>query len=86
MEHRPIIAIFPGSFDPITNGHLDVIRRGIKLFDHLIIAVGQNPGKSEFFTKDERVQMIQELVVDLPRTTVESYDCPRPPCPTARCL
>ena len=75
MEHRPIIAIFPGSFDPITKGHLDVIRRGNKLFDQLIIAVGQNPGKSEFFTKDERVQMIQELVVDLPRTTVESYDC-----------
>jgi len=75
MEHRPIIAIFPGSFDPITNGHLDVIRRGNKLFDHLIIAVGQNPGKSEFFTKDERVEMIRELVSDLPRTTVESYDC-----------
>ena len=75
MEHRPIIAIFPGSFDPITNGHLDVIRRGIKLFDQLIIAVGQNPGKSEFFTKDERVEMIQELVAELPRVTVESYDC-----------
>ncbi len=75
MEHRPITAIFPGSFDPITNGHLDVIRRGNKLFDNLVIAVGQNPGKSEFFTKDERVKMIRELVTDLPRVTVESYDC-----------
>ncbi len=75
MEHRPVIAIFPGSFDPITNGHLDVIRRGNKLFDNLVIAVGQNPGKSEFFTKDERVEMIRELVTDLPRVTVESYDC-----------
>ncbi|MCD6174484.1 MAG: pantetheine-phosphate adenylyltransferase [Planctomycetes bacterium] len=75
MEHRPITAIFPGSFDPITNGHLDVIRRGNKLFDNLVIAVGQNPGKSEFFTKDERVEMIRELVADLPRVTVESYDC-----------
>lgn len=75
MEHRPVIAIFPGSFDPITNGHLDVIRRGNKLFDSLVIAVGQNPGKSEFFTKDERVEMIRELVTDLPRVTVESYDC-----------
>ncbi len=75
MEHRPITAIFPGSFDPITNGHLDVVHRGNKLFDNLIIAVGQNPGKSEFFTKDERVKMIRELVSDLPRVTVESYDC-----------
>ena len=75
MEHKPITAIFPGSFDPITNGHLDVIRRGNKLFDNLVIAVGQNPGKSEFFTKDERVEMIRELVTDLPRITVESYDC-----------
>ena len=75
MEHRPITAIFPGSFDPITKGHLDVIHRGNKLFDYLIIAVGQNPGKSEFFTKAERVEMIKELVADLPRVTVESYDC-----------
>lgn len=75
MEHRPITAIFPGSFDPITNGHLDVIQRGNKLFDHLIIAVGQNPKKSEFFTKNERVEMIRELVSDLPRVTVQSYDC-----------
>lgn len=75
MEHKPITAIFPGSFDPITNGHLDVIHRGIKLFDHLIIAVGQNPDKSEFFTKGQRVDMIRQLVADLPRITVESYDC-----------
>ncbi|MEN8126248.1 MAG: pantetheine-phosphate adenylyltransferase [Planctomycetota bacterium] len=75
MEHRPITAIFPGSFDPITNGHLDVIRRGNKLFDCLIIAVGQNPGKTEFFTKPQRVEMIRELVEDMPRVTVESYDC-----------
>lgn len=74
MEHKQITAIFPGSFDPITNGHLDVIRRGNKLFDRLIIAVGQNPGKEEFFTKQERVAMIRELVADMPRVTVESYD------------
>jgi len=74
MEHKEITAIFPGSFDPITNGHLDVIRRGNKLFDKLIIAVGQNPGKDEFFTKQERVEMIRELVSDMPRVSVESYD------------
>ncbi len=75
MENKKITAIFPGSFDPITNGHIDVIRRGNKLFDNLIIAVGQNPGKSEFFSKDERVRMIRELTADMPRVTVQSYDC-----------
>lgn len=74
MEHKPITAIFPGSFDPITNGHLDVIQRGNNLFDYLIIAVGQNPGKEEFFTKEQRVEMICKLVKDMPRVSVESYD------------
>ena len=75
MEHKPVVAIFPGSFDPITNGHLDVIGRGNKLFDQLIIAVGQNPKKEELFTPAERVAMVQDLVKDMPRVTVESYDC-----------
>lgn len=74
MEHKPVTAIFPGSFDPITNGHLDVIGRGNKLFDNLIIAVGQNPTKEELFTPEERVEMVKELVKDMPRVTVESYD------------
>ncbi len=75
MEHKPIRAIFPGSFDPITNGHLDVIGKGNKLFDELIVAVGQSPVKEEFFTLAERVKMIRELVADMPRVSVESYDC-----------
>ena len=75
MEHKPVKAIFPGSFDPITNGHLDVIGRGNKLFDELIIAVSRNPSKEEFFTTEERVEMITELVTDMPRVKVESYDC-----------
>lgn len=74
MEHEPIRAIFPGSFDPITNGHLDVIGKGNKLFDELIIAVGQSPAKEEFFTLAERVKMIKQLVADMPRVSVESYD------------
>ena len=75
MEHKNVTAIFPGSFDPITKGHIDVIHRGNKLFDSLIIAVGQNPGKAEFFTRQERVEMIRELITDMPRVTVENYDC-----------
>lgn len=74
MEHKPVTAIFPGSFDPITNGHLDVIGRGNKLFDNLIIAIGKNPTKEELFTPEERIAMVTELVKDMPRVTVESYD------------
>lgn len=75
MKHKPVTAIFPGSFDPITKGHLDVIGRGVKMFDKLIVGVGQNPGKDQLFTLEERVDMIRELVADMPRVTVESYNC-----------
>jgi pantetheine-phosphate adenylyltransferase len=75
MEHRHIRAIFPGSFDPITNGHLDVIGRGEKLFDELIIGVGQSPVKEEVFTQAQRVEMIKKLVADMPRVSVQSYTC-----------
>lgn len=72
MERRKI-AVFPGQFDPITNGHLDVIRRGVELFDELVVAVGINPDKRELFTLDERVEMIRSLVSDLPSIRVEKY-------------
>lgn len=76
MEHKPVTAIFPGTFDPITNGHLDVIKRGVKLFDSLIVAVGENPLKGkELFPAAKRVEMINELVNDMPRVSVQSYNC-----------
>ena len=59
--------MFPGSFDPITFGHLDVIRRGRRLFDELVVAVGRHPGKDQLFTAEERVEMAQELVGELIR-------------------
>ncbi len=63
----PHLAIYPGSFDPITYGHLDVISRGRRLFDRLVVAVGRNPGKDVLFTSDERVAMTEALVADLIR-------------------
>ncbi len=74
MARKFVRAVFPGSFDPITNGHLDVINRSIKLFDELIIAVGRSPVKNQLFTPRERVEMIAELVADMPGVAVESFD------------
>ena len=62
MTHR---AIYPGSFDPVTFGHLDVIARGRRLFDEVIVGVGRNPGKDSLFTAEERVEMIETLVAEL---------------------
>ncbi|MGP1273180.1 MAG: pantetheine-phosphate adenylyltransferase [Phycisphaerales bacterium] len=65
MAHH--LAVFPGSFDPITFGHLDVIERGRRLFDEVVVAIGRNPGKSELFTPEERVETITALVDDMVR-------------------
>ena len=68
------VAVYPGSFDPITLGHLDVIERGTKLFDELIIAVGRSPVKNQLFTPEQRLEMITELITDMPSVSVESFD------------
>ena len=76
MAKKFVRAIFPGSFDPITNGHLDVIDRGLKLFDELIIAVGRSPIKNQLFTPEERVEMIAEIIEQrkMQGVSVESFD------------
>lgn len=74
MSSKFVRAIFPGSFDPITNGHLDVIQRGVKLFDELIVAVGRSPLKDQLFAPAERVEMIAELVRDIQGVSVESFE------------
>ena len=74
MGDKIVRAIFPGSFDPITNGHLDVISRGMKLFDELIVAVGKSPLKDQLFTPEQRVEMIAELIKDMPGVSVEGFD------------
>jgi len=74
MSDKFVRAVFPGSFDPITNGHLDVVRRGVNLFDELIIAIGKSPIKNQLFTPEERVQMVAELIKEMPNVSVESFD------------
>ena len=60
-------AIYPGSFDPVTNGHLDIIQRGCKLFDEIIIAVLINPDKTPFFSVDERCDILRSIVNEIDR-------------------
>jgi pantetheine-phosphate adenylyltransferase len=76
MADKHVKAIFPGSFDPLTNGHLDVIERGVKLFDELVVAVGRSPVKNQLFTPEERVAMIAELLEEenMPGVIVESFE------------
>ena len=66
-------AIYPGSFDPVTNGHLDVIERASNLFDELIVAVAFNDAKKPLFTSGERVDLLQQLVGKLPNVTVTGF-------------
>jgi pantetheine-phosphate adenylyltransferase len=72
MGKKFVRAIFPGSFDPITNGHIDVIERAMKLFDELIIAVGKSPVKNQLFTPEERVEMIEEIIQQKKMTGVSA--------------
>lgn len=67
------IAVYPGSFDPITNGHIDVIERASKIFDKVIIAVGDNPEKKPLFTIQERIDMIKEVTKNLKGIEVDGF-------------
>ncbi|HPF40097.1 MAG TPA: pantetheine-phosphate adenylyltransferase [Phycisphaerae bacterium] len=70
---KPKIAIFAGTFDPPTYGHLNIIERSRRLFDQTIVAVGVNPEKEPLFSPDERVEILRELVGDSPDVEIESY-------------
>ena len=68
------IAIYPGSFDPITLGHLDVLRDGAKMFDKVIIAVAENSAKSGMYSVEKRKELIKESVKDIPNVEVDSFE------------
>lgn len=68
------VAVYPGAFDPVTNGHLDVIKRGVRVFDHVIVAVSDTPGKQALFTKEERAGMIREVTHGIKNVEAEVFD------------
>ncbi|MDO8567245.1 MAG: pantetheine-phosphate adenylyltransferase [Dehalococcoidales bacterium] len=68
-----ITAVYPGSFDPITNGHIDIARRAARIFDNVIIAIYKTPDKHLFFTTDERVDLARRSVTSLPNVRVEAF-------------
>ena len=67
------IGVYPGSFDPVTNGHLDILERASKLFDEIIVAVIHNPQKKGFFSIEERVEMLRQVTVNNPKVSVDSF-------------
>ena len=68
------VAVYPGSFDPITNGHLDVLKRALEIFDKVIVLVAFNPNKKSRFLPEERMEMISEAMENDPRVEVDCYD------------
>lgn len=72
-KRKSRLAIFPGTFDPITNGHVDVIQRGAKLFDELVVAVGDNPEKASLLSQAERAEIIREVVAGMGNVRVETF-------------
>ncbi|MGH8281407.1 MAG: pantetheine-phosphate adenylyltransferase, partial [Gammaproteobacteria bacterium] len=71
---KTVLAIYPGSFDPVTNGHLDLIERGHKLFDRLVVAVLRNSEKDPLFSTSERVEMLREVTRGYDNVEVDLFD------------
>ena len=66
-------AIYPGSFDPVTNGHLDILKRGLKIFDKIVIAVGEHPSKKTLFSVEERIEMLKEATKGMKNVEIEHF-------------
>lgn len=67
-------AVYPGSFDPVTNGHLDIIKRSSRVFDKVIVGVLNNAGKNPLFTIEERTEMLKAVTADIPNVEIDSFD------------
>lgn len=70
----PVGAMYPGTFDPITNGHVDLVRRASRLFDHVVLAVASSPRKAPLFSVEERIALARASLDELPNVTVDGYD------------
>ena len=68
------LAVYPGSFDPLTNGHVDIISRGVRLFDRIVVAILKNAEKSPFFTMDERIEITRSVFRHHPNVEVDTFD------------
>jgi len=74
MSKKPLIAVYPGTFDPITNGHTDLVRRASKVYDVLIVAVADSTGKGPTFCLERRIEMAKEVLKELPNVRVMGFD------------
>jgi pantetheine-phosphate adenylyltransferase len=70
----PKLAIYPGSFDPVTNGHIDIIVRGLKIFDHIVVCILNNPTKQALFSVEERMEMLRNSLNGIRQIEIETYD------------
>ncbi len=66
-------AMYPGTFDPFTNGHYDLVRRACRIFDHVVVAIASNPGKTPLFTLEQRVDLARRVLADVPNVEVSGY-------------
>ncbi|MEW5807701.1 MAG: pantetheine-phosphate adenylyltransferase [Acidobacteriota bacterium] len=75
-KRKPLLlkAVYPGTFDPITNGHIDIIDRGSSIFDEIIVAILRNPEKQPLFSIEERIQMIEKAIAGFPNVRIETFD------------
>ncbi|MCL4108244.1 UNVERIFIED_CONTAM: hypothetical protein GTU68_065272 [Idotea baltica] len=74
MQHQPKIALYPGTFDPITNGHIDLVKRAANLFDEVIVSIASSRRKKPRFTLEERIDLAEKVLSDCPNVTVKGFD------------